>query len=321
MNVRILREAGGLGDVLCTLPVARAVKEKWPEAKVYYFGLEDYRDVAEHSPDVDVFIPVTMEERRDRDTEPDPKVYPYLAAPDLPAFDMTIDLWCPAFRYEKEKGHALDRSRIESFCAAAGLTPSDYLPRYVMKDEERAWARGWTEAQKPGAGDKTIVVGLAPFCTNNNRRDWPAQNWIDLSNTLQKQGATVLVFHTYAAKVKDIPGRKVTGMPIARFAAILAECNCLVTPDSGGLHLAAAVGVPAIGLFGSTHGTQIAKHYPLHKVIWPKDAARKQKCDAPCMGFQWAGCDEKCHVNGCEILSKVTVQEVLEAVGKRANDR
>jgi len=43
MNVRILREAGGIGDILCTLPVARAVKENWPDAKVYYFGLRDYR--------------------------------------------------------------------------------------------------------------------------------------------------------------------------------------------------------------------------------------------------------------------------------------
>jgi len=140
MNVRILREAGGIGDILCTLPVARAVKEKWPDAKVWYFGLRDYREVQEHCPDVDVLVPVECQGRRERDTAPDPKLHSYLAAPGLPAFDVTIDLWCPAARYEREKSDRLDRNRIESFCAAAGLTPSDYMPRYVVRDEERAWA-------------------------------------------------------------------------------------------------------------------------------------------------------------------------------------
>ena len=48
------------------------------------------------------------------------------------------------------------------------------------------------------------------------------------------------------------------------------------------------------------------------KTIWPKDAPREHKCDAPCMGFPWLGCDEACRKNGCEILSKFGVQEVLD---------
>jgi len=152
MNVRILREAGGLGDVVCTLPVARAAKEKWPDAKIYYFCLEDYRDVAEHCPDIDVFVPVPMEGRRPRDRAPDPAKWPYLAGEGLPEFDVTLDCWCPAFQYEKQKGHNIDRSRIESFCGANGLEPSDYLPRYVVRPEERAWARGWIEGTTAATG-------------------------------------------------------------------------------------------------------------------------------------------------------------------------
>jgi len=317
MNVRILREAGGLGDVVCTLPVARAAKEKWPEAKVYYFCLEDYRDVIEHCPDVDEFVPVPMEGRRPRDREPDPATWSYLAPEALSesiraglcdgGFDATLDCWCPAFRYEKEKGQKLDRSRIESFCIANDLTPSDYRPNYAVTDEERAWARGWIEAQ---GFDKKSVVALQPFSLNN-RRDWPEQHWIDLADILLKQGTAVLVFHTFFSKVKAIPGRKVTGHSISKVAAILTECDCVVTPDSGLFHLSAAVDVPAVGLFGSTSAVQTAKHYPKHKVIWPKDNKREKKCLVPCHGFQWCGCDETCRDKGCEILGKIKVQEVL----------
>jgi len=318
MNARILREAGGLGDVICTLPVARAAKEKWPGVKVYYFCIEDYRDVIEHCPDVDVFVPAPVGGRRPRDHEPDPAQWTYLAAENLPeparesrgkdVFDVTLDCWCPAFRYEKEKGQKLDRSRIESFCASAGVTPSNYLPRYVVTEKERAWARGWIEAQ---GFERRSVVGLQPFSLNS-RRDWPEQNWSDLAGILLKQGAAVLVFHTFFSRVKAIPGRKVTGYPASKVAALLTECNCVVTPDSGLFHLSAAVNTPAIGLFGSTSAVQTAKHYPLHRCIWPKDAPRKKKCLTPCHSFQWCGCDETCRDNGCEILATIKVQEVLD---------
>lgn len=310
MNIRVLREAGGIGDVLCTLPVVRAATEKWPEAKLYYFGLDDYRDLVEHCPDVDVFVPVQAKGRRPRDRNPDAALYPYLAGDGLPKFDVTLDCWCPAFRYERARGPDVSQSRIESFCDANDLNPSDYCPHYVVTDKEQAWARGWLEAL---GFDRKPVVGLQPFSTNN-RRDWPLQNWIDLAQALFKQGTAVLVFHSFLRKVRDMPGRKVTGLPIWKVAAILTECDCVVTPDSGLFHLSAAVNVPAVGLFGSTSAEQIAKHYPAHKTIWPKDEQRKKSCKTPCHCFEWCGCDEECAENGCEILAKITVKDVLDAM-------
>ena len=308
MNVRILREAGGLGDVLCTFPVARAVKGKWPDATLYYFCLEDYGDVIAHCDDVDEFVPVSMQRRRPRDTEPDPERYPYLAGPDLPEFDVTIDCWCPAFRYEREHSEKIARNRVESFCAAGDLTPSDYCPRFTITAEEKAWALGWCEAQ---GFDRRSMIGLQPVSLGA-RRDWPFERWVKLAEALLAHGAAVLVYHSFFSKVKDVPGRKVTGLPIGKATAVLAECDAVVAPDSGFFHLSAAVGVPAVGLFGSTSADQIAKFYPLARTIWPKDEPRKKSCKVPCHSFQWCGCDDECHRNGCEVLAKITVEQVLD---------
>jgi len=94
----------------------------------------------------------------------------------------------------------------------------------------------------------------------------------------------------------------------------LTQCDCVVTPDSGLFHLAAAIETPALGLFGSTSAEQTAKHYPLHKTLWPKDEPRAKECRTPCYCFEWCGCDEACAENGCEILSKIAVRDVLEAL-------
>ena len=324
MKVRILREAGGLGDVLCTLPVARAVKERWPDCTLSYYCLPDYEGVIDHCPDVDEFVGVPMDGRRPRDVEPDPARFPYLAEENLPehvrrslgegGFDKTIDLWCPAFRYERRMSEKIDKSRIEVFCETAGLVPSDYCPRFVLSEEEKAWARGWIEAKGESRGPK---VALQPF-SHNNRRDWPEENWIELATRLLKLGAMVLVFHSFFSKVKAVPGHKVTGMDIWKAAAILSQCDFAVTPDSGIFHLAAAVNVPALGLFGSTSADQTAKHYPLSRTLWPTDRPREHRCRVPCHSFGWCGCDEACHEKGCEVLKATSVGEVARLVGNTA---
>ncbi|MDP8253722.1 MAG: glycosyltransferase [Candidatus Kaelpia aquatica] len=84
--------------------------------------------------------------------------------------------------------------------------------------------------------------------------------------------------------------------------ALIKRCNLLLTPDSAPLHIAAAVKTPVLGLFGPTDPR---KHLPSGEevhFIWKKDFC------TPCY-------KSKCHRNPT-CMQSITVQEVMDRILK-----
>jgi hypothetical protein len=105
----------------------------------------------------------------------------------------------PRGKPSRKKSDRLYRSRIESFCAAVGLavgvalTPSDYVPRYVVRDEEPAWAKSWL-----GAGTKPFDVAYGPERQSNGQREHKCRppcmmfEWLGCDNQCWTQGCEII---------------------------------------------------------------------------------------------------------------------------------
>ena len=147
--------------------------------------------------------------------------------------------------------HVIDQQR--DLGRLLGLTPVGAwqfpLPPWV---HERAWAAGWLAEQRTtrpwmlnvGAGWPTKV--------------WPQERQIEFATNLRARGIPlVLVWgspaeRSVAETVLDAAdhGSLAPATTIPQLAGLLAHAAVVVSGDTGPLHLALALGIPAVGLFG-----------------------------------------------------------------------
>lgn len=134
------------------------------------------------------------------------------------------------------------------------------------------------------------VLGLLPG-SNAPARRWPVGSFSALAGLLAREVGSVLVFggageRALTARVAagagemgvDLGGR--TSLSV--LAAGLSVCDLVVGNDTGPLHLAAAVGAPVLGLFGSSDPKRTAPLGPRVSVLW--------QSGLPCV---------PCHKNEC----------------------
>ena len=119
---------------------------------------------------------------------------------------------------------------------------------------ERAWSRAWL--------DGAVGVGVRPVVLNVGA-GWPTKVWPETRQAefagLCKNGGIPLVFSwggttegEVAARIAAAAGHGVVAPPttIPQLAGVIAQAAVLVSGDTGPLHLALALGTPALGLFG-----------------------------------------------------------------------
>jgi heptosyltransferase-2 len=99
------------------------------------------------------------------------------------------------------------------------------------------------------------IIALAPS-SSDPRKNWPIENYAELARICVARGCTVWVVgaewerHLAAAIQQRAHAKDFTTSSVTTLALTLAAADLFVGNDTGPLHIAAAFGKPAVGIFG-----------------------------------------------------------------------
>lgn len=192
--------------------------------------------------------------------------------------------------------------RMVDQCAALALPADTALPEewpmpqlVVGRDDVTAWRK----ANNLGDGP---AVAIAPGAVGPSKR-W--SYFAEAAARLTKQGLDVWIVggpgeKGVAAEIAGAAGprvRDLTGTDLRNAILALAASPLAISNDSGLLHVAAAIGTPAIGIFGPTS--------PYHwKPLNPIAAVIQSKTDVPC---------RPCHKPVCRMLHHACMRDISTA--------
>jgi heptosyltransferase-2 len=254
------------------------------------------------------------------------------------AFEAALIAWCA--RIPRRVGYARDgRSLLLTHaCAVDPAVRQVHQAHYYLGIlsalgllEGRLWERkGYplpigikiSEAERIAAGETLrsagvrqgeVVVGINPGAFYGEAKRWFPDRYAGVADALAKQyQARIVIFGSPAdlAVAKEVaahmkqPSLVLAGRTtLGELMGLIRECSLLITNDSGPMHLAAALDVPQLAIFGSTSETATGPLSPNATVL--KHAV---ECN-PCF-LRKCPTDFRC-------MTGISVAQVLEEAQKK----
>ena len=208
--------------------------------------------------------------------------------------------------------HVLDA--IGSFCEPLGLVRDEVAWNLPVPDEAHAWAR----AQWADDGRRTLMISP---CSSHALRNWRAERYAALADHAAAQGWRVVlcggrseleratgdaILAAMAARdgVLDLIGKDT----LKQLPALLARADLLVTPDSGPMHIANAMGTRVLGLHAATNPHRSGPYSDRRFCVDRYDDAARRYRGRPASELKWG---TKIEADG--VMDLVTVDDAVAA--------
>lgn len=253
---------GAIGDFVLTLPAISALRQYFPEAHLEVLGYPHIVQLA---------VAGGLVDRVERIEGP--ALAGFFArggtlSPDMSDYFSEFDI-IVSYLYDPD---AIFRTNVGR-CSPAQFIQGPHRPdetqglhaaSVFLKPLERLAIFDADPVPRLAVGNHAIAlnqVALHPG-SGSEKKNWPEQRWaLFLEHLLHSTDYTLLMvgglaeterLQRLAAALPPQRMRLALNVPLAELAALIQSCSCFVGHDSGISHLAAALGLPGLLLWGPT---------------------------------------------------------------------
>ena len=213
--------------------------------------------------------------------------------------------------------HVLDA--IGSFCEPLGLKQDTVTWNLPVPDAARDWARAqWPE-------DGTPVLMVSP-CSSHERRNWYPDRYAALADHAAARGWRVVlcggrselerrttdaILAAMRAPALDLVGKDT----LKQLPALLERARLLVTPDSGPMHIANAMGTKVLGLHAASNPARSGPYSDRRYCVDRYDDAARRFLGKPATALKWG---TKIEHDG--VMELVTQDDAIDAFERYRTD-
>ena len=269
---RILVIRGGaIGDFVLTLPAIKLLRDEFPEARIEILGYKHIIALAENRFYADAVRSIEYAALASFFAS-DAKLPDGLAGY-FGSFDLVISyLFDPDGVFErnlrrcgvetlltcspKVSGDTAAAMQLAAPLAQLGLPLTNPAPVLFPSAADRRFADSFTAENSRG------LIAIHPG-SGSALKTWPTQQWRELGSALLDAASSVALIviggeadRAALAELKTHWKRSrlrfAEDLPLPHLAAVIEKCALFIGHDSGISHIAAAVGVPCLLLFGPT---------------------------------------------------------------------
>lgn len=318
----LVRAPNWIGDVVLSLAAVRDLRRNFPAARLEVLARPWVADVYRAVPEVDA-VRVSSGWRADarslRGAFDAAVILPNSLGSALPAWVARIpERWGYATdgrrllltRAPRVPRPIRGRSQVyyyRAMLAGAGLRVS------ASPDVSLACPPEWRDAADRRLGEDAAGgpwIGINPGASYGAAKRWLPERFAAVADLLAAEGARIVlvggpaereVGQAIAVQMRS-PARMLCGeTTVPELIGVLARLRTLVTNDSGPMHLAAALGVPVVAVFGPTDWRETHPVGDRHRLV------REDVHCAPCR-LRECPIDHRC-------MRRVTVDRVRSEVG------
>jgi lipopolysaccharide heptosyltransferase II len=179
-------------------------------------------------------------------------------------------------------------------------------PSLRVSPEEGKFAQKALEER--GLHDTEFLVGIHPGA-RSAARQWGEENFVTLAQRLEARFPIKIVWFQDPNGIPSVADRnqlQPLSLPLRQFMAVLSRCGLFICNDSGPMHIATALGVPVVAVFGPT------------EPVWFGPLGQENRVVSQ-PGFWCRPCFDYCLFDQPYCLRTISVESVFEASAQALN--